>query len=65
MAEQSTEYKCDVCGATFREADALTKHRAVHDSKAEKEDLEQGTEKPTQNPSMPGQSPGPGPMLSY
>jgi hypothetical protein len=65
MAEQTTEYKCDMCGATFKEADALTKHRAVHDTnRAEEKDLEQGTEKPTQNPSMPGQSPNPGPMLS-
>jgi hypothetical protein len=62
MAEQSTQYKCDICGATFKEADALTKHRAVHDAgKTDKKDLEQGTEKPTQNPSMPGQSPNPSP----
>jgi uncharacterized Zn-finger protein len=64
MAEQSTEFRCDICGATFKEADALTKHRAIHDtSKQDNEDLEQGTEKPTQNPSMPVQPPGPGPAL--
>ena len=64
MAEQEEQYKCEVCGATFRDADALTKHMGVHDSaKPEKRDLEQGTQKPTQNPSMPGQSPSPGPTL--
>jgi hypothetical protein len=64
MAEQSTQYRCDVCGATFKDADALTKHKAVHEAaKPEKRVLEQGTQKPTQNPSMPGQSPTPGPSL--
>jgi hypothetical protein len=59
MAEQTAQYKCDVCGAVFKDADALTKHRVVHESnKANpKEPLEQGTEKPTQDPSIT--SPGP------
>lgn len=58
MAEQSTQYTCDTCGATFKDADALIKHRAVHDTgKEENEELEQGTQEPTQNPSMPDQSP--------
>ena len=47
MAEQSTEYKCDLCGATFKQADALTKHMAIHDTaKAEKKDLEQEPRSP-------------------
>jgi hypothetical protein len=62
MAEQETQYKCDICGAVFRDAESLTKHMPVHDTgKTSKEDLQQGTQKPTQNPSMPGQSPSPGP----
>lgn len=65
MAEQAAQYKCDICGATFRDADALTKHKLVHEGEAkpEKEDLEQGTQPPTQNPTItnPG---GPGPALS-
>jgi hypothetical protein len=64
MAEQTAQYRCDICGATFKDAESLTKHRPVHEaSRASKKDLEQGTDKPTQNPSMPGQSPSPGPSL--
>ena len=62
MAEQATEYECDECGATFRDADALTKHRAIHETgMQEKQELEQGTlpPAPNDNPSMPG----PGPNL--
>jgi hypothetical protein len=65
MAEQATQYKCDVCGATFRDADALTKHRAVHEAtRPEKQDLEQGTQPPTQNPSVTNPGPSPGPALA-
>jgi hypothetical protein len=32
MAEQAAQYKCDVCGATFKDADALTKHKVIHES---------------------------------
>jgi hypothetical protein len=63
MAEQSQQYKCETCGAIFKDADALTKHMAVHDNAKPKQNLEQGTDRPTQNPSMPGQSPSPGPSL--
>ncbi len=63
MAEQAAQYKCDVCGATFKDADALTKHNAVHQSsKPENEELEQGTQTPTQNPSVTNPSPSPGPV---
>lgn len=59
MAEQAATFKCDLCGAEFEDADALTKHMAVHgtggESKAEdKEPLEQGAESPTVAPTMPG-----------
>ncbi len=65
MAEQATQYKCDTCGATFKDADALTKHKAVHQSsKPEKKELEQGTRPPTQNPSVTNPSPSPGPTLA-
>ncbi|MDA4117193.1 MAG: C2H2-type zinc finger protein [Thaumarchaeota archaeon] len=59
MAEQAAQYKCDVCGATFKEADALTKHKVIHESNdtGPNAPLEQGTEKPTQDPSIT--SPGP------
>ena len=46
------------------DADTLTRHRAVHNmgntgdsDKPEKEDLEQGTEPPTQNPTIPPAGP--------
>lgn len=64
MAKQAAEYKCDICGATFKDGDALTKHRSVHGtSNPEKEDLEQGTQNPTLDPSMPGRQPSPGPVM--
>lgn len=64
MAEQTAEYRCEICGATFKDPDALTKHRAVHGANVpEKEDLEQGTQSPMLNPSMPDEPPTPGPML--
>jgi DNA-directed RNA polymerase subunit RPC12/RpoP len=63
MSEETTEYKCDVCGATFKDGDALAKHQEVHQSDSENEPLEQGTQTPTQGPSI--SSPGsPGPMLA-
>jgi hypothetical protein len=67
MAEQETELKCDVCGAVFRDADALTKHRAIHQggggSAEDEKPLEQGTEKPMQDPSINPPSPSPSPTL--
>jgi hypothetical protein len=69
MNEQTAQYKCDVCGATFRDADSLAKHMAVHDNAKNvdnegKKDLEQGTDKPTADPSI--SNPGsPGPTLAH
>jgi uncharacterized C2H2 Zn-finger protein len=44
--------RCDVCGATFRDSDALEKHRRVHE-KAEDHELEQGTQQPMEHPTLP------------
>ena len=66
MAEQTAQYRCDICGATFKDADSLTKHRPVHGTdKTDKEDLEQGTQKPTSDPPMPDKLPSPGPTLRH
>jgi DNA-directed RNA polymerase subunit M/transcription elongation factor TFIIS len=52
-SEQNQElFRCEACGATFRDADALQKHRVVHEQSNNKE-LEQGTQEPMQRPSMP------------
>ena len=58
MAEQeSTAYTCDVCGAIFRDQESLAKHQAIHETNDKtKEPLEQGTDKPTMDPSV--SSPG-------
>ena len=59
MVEQTGMLKCDVCGATFKDRDALIKHMKVHEPNTEtKESLEQGTEKPTQDPGLPPIMPG-------
>jgi hypothetical protein len=45
-------FKCEECGATFRDADALEKHRRVHERGNDRQ-LETGTSPPLENPSMP------------
>ena len=66
------EYKCEKCGATFRDPDALEKHKAVHEIKArdisttnahEEKDKEQPTAQRggLPRPSSPTPSPQPSP----
>jgi len=45
-------FKCEECGATFRDGDALEKHRRVH-QKSESKDLETGIQEPLEHPSLP------------
>jgi hypothetical protein len=52
MESQTSEYKCDVCGAVFRDADALTKHMAIH-SASDDGELEQGTTPPMGDTGLP------------
>ena len=60
MDKQENTYRCDQCGATFRDADALVKHQRVHSGgEEEKRDLEQGTEEPMESPSLPPGGPIP------
>jgi C2H2-type zinc finger len=67
MEKQEGEFKCDQCGATFKDADALLKHKKVHQGKKseknqEKEPLEQGLERPTGTGDLP--QPGQVPLRS-
>jgi hypothetical protein len=59
MAEQAASYKCEVCGAVFKDADSLTKHMAVHDSHETEAPLERGTDKPTMDPIFSDTGPTP------
>jgi hypothetical protein len=61
MDKQENMYKCEVCGATFKDPDALVKHRLVHSGadEGQKDELEQGTEQPTQTPTLPPTGPMP------
>ena len=53
MEKQTSEYKCDVCGAVFRDPDALTKHMAIHSRSADDGELEQGTTPPMGDTGLP------------
>jgi hypothetical protein len=60
MARNTTEFKCDICGATFRDRDALTKHLRVHEQTENmSQELEQGTQPPMENPTLPPITPQP------
>jgi hypothetical protein len=60
MVQQTMQFTCDVCGATFRDRDALTKHARVHEQGEDKEEeLEQGTQAPMENPTLPPNTPQP------
>lgn len=59
MKQQTTELQCDICGATFRDRDALTKHLRVHERAEAEGHLEQGTQPPAESPSMPPNVPQP------
>jgi len=59
MDKQENAYRCDRCGATFRDADALIKHQQVHSSGEEKKELEQGTQPPMEDSSLPPGGPLP------
>lgn len=50
--ETQDVFKCEVCGATFRDADALEKHMRVHE-KGDDRELETGTQEPMEQPSLP------------
>jgi hypothetical protein len=45
-------FRCEACGATFRDQDALLKHRVVHETD-DKTELEQGLHEPTEHPTLP------------
>ena len=54
MENQSSEYECEICGATFRDADALTKHMQIHGNTRDKQpDGEGEAQKPPVNPRLP------------
>ena len=54
MEKQSSEYECEICGTTFKDADALTKHMQIHGSTRDKlPDAEEETQHPSVNPRLP------------
>lgn len=54
LIDQTEQYRCDLCGATFRDPDALEKHRRTHMStEDEKKELEQGTNPPMGDTGLP------------
>ncbi|MGA2665864.1 MAG: C2H2-type zinc finger protein [Nitrososphaerales archaeon] len=59
MDKQENAYRCDRCGATFRDADALVKHQRIHSGADEKKELEQGTQPPMEDSSLPPGGPLP------
>ncbi len=56
MENQLATYECDICGTKFRDADALAKHRKIHET-GEKKELEQGTTPPMGGSDLPAGGP--------
>ena len=56
---QESKLECEICGATFRDSDALAKHVLIHEKSTDEGKLEQGTQPPTENPTIPPMVPGP------
>jgi hypothetical protein len=52
MSVKNASYKCDVCGAVFKDADSLTKHMAIHRGHESEAPLEQETYKPNTDPTF-------------
>jgi hypothetical protein len=65
-SEQETQlFKCDKCGATFKDADALEKHRRVHEHRDSGKPPEQDAEPSLASPRVPPTGPSPIPNLPF
>ena len=53
MPEQETDFRCEVCGSTFSDSEALAKHMRVHTAPADEEELAQGLTPPMGDTGLP------------